>query len=111
MRKIIVIFILLTTFPLFAEPVIEEPVYHESSFRRAETVFFLSVPFTMIAGYLLAYTTYLIAESGSTADTLPNEYFLGGMGAALGMSAGIAWYDYHRMQSDQRTEFSYSYRF
>lgn len=102
--KRIISFILLLFFlqPVIADDIylgLEEDHYHESPTRRAEIVFFLSLPFTLLAQGLIISSLHLLDKPHEPLTiTTPVAFFW--VGSSLMISGGIAYMDYRNNKRD-----------
>lgn len=87
----------------------------ESSLRRAEIVFFLSSPFTMLFSTILIGGVYSQATGSDFTPLLwPQEVWLGIGAATIISSSVIAYYDYvelNKEKSASRLNIKFSHQF
>ncbi len=103
MKKIILLFVF--TFSLIS------PQQTEGPLRRGDIVFFLSFPFTVLAGFTGAYLAHYAIEGSGPSGSLPAPYLGGAFGFAAASSLGIAVFDYYQTKEESRTELKFQSRF
>ncbi|GEM_PF-3548820 len=103
MKKIILL--LLFTFSQISPQQIDSPL------RRGEIVFFLSFPFTILAGFTGSYLAHYAIEGTGPSGSLPAPYLGGVFGFAAASSLGIAVFDYYQTKEESRTELKFQSKF
>ncbi len=86
--------------PDLNEIINEDNTYHESSFRRAEIVFFLSLPFVFLAHATVAGTAYVLSDPNNNFDVkeFPPELIHFVAFSSVFTSGVIAYFDYKQHQ-------------
>ncbi len=97
---------------------ISDYFYEESSFKRSEIIFFLSIPFIFLAHAISLGTIHFIATQDVTFTSFPTEAFFFAGASSLMIAGGIIYLDFKKnkglpknTQERHRFRLRYSYSF
>ncbi|MDH5719477.1 MAG: hypothetical protein OEZ13_02535 [Spirochaetia bacterium] len=96
--------------PVFSLNKVLDSHKDESSFRRAEIIFFLSFPFVLAAHGILAAGLYYSATQDASFN-LPRPLITFSFVSSAMISTAISYYDYKTIQTKKSARFLFNKRF